>query len=370
MQKHNPENERIKREYLSWMKEARGQSEASLDAAAAALHRFEQYTSYRPFKTFHPEQAKAFKRHLCERPNSRTGERLSKATLYSTLKSLKAFFQWLSREPGFRSHINYSDSEYFNLSENDARIAKAKRETPTPSLTQVMQVLASAGTTTVADRRNRALIAFVLLTGARDGAVATFKLKHLDVENERLEQDAREVRTKRRKTFTTWFFPVGDLPRRIVRDWVDELATEHLFGPDDPLFPATKVSLGGSGYFERSGISRRHWSNAAPIRAIFKEAFRRAGLPYFNPHSFRNLLAQLGEKLAPDMEAFKAWSQNLGHEQMVTTLSSYGAVAYRRQQEIMKSLVKGTDADPSADECDQIGRELATILRRRRSAMA
>ena len=33
-----------------------------------------------------------------------------------------------------------------------------------------------------------------------------------------LEQDAREVCTKRRKTFTTWFFPVGEDFRRVVAE--------------------------------------------------------------------------------------------------------------------------------------------------------
>jgi hypothetical protein len=50
-----------------------------------------------------------------------------------------------------------------------------------------------------------------------------------------------------------------------------------------------------------------------PIRAIFREAFERAGVPYANPHSFRATLAGLGEKLCISPEEFKAWSQNMGH---------------------------------------------------------
>ena len=49
--------------------------------------------------------------------------------------------------------------------------------------------------------------------------------------------------------------------------------------------------------FEAVGLSRRHWSNAAPIRAIFRDGFTLAGLTYFNPHSFRKTLAQLGERV-------------------------------------------------------------------------
>ena len=111
-----------------------------------------------------------------------------------------------------------------------------------------------------------------------------------------------------------------------------------LFGPDDPLFPATRVTLGHDHQFEAAGLSRAHWSNATPIRMIFKDAFTRAGLPYFNPHSFRRTLAQLGERLCHTPEEFKAWSQNLGHETVLTTFSSYGEVARDRQAKLIRQL--------------------------------
>ena len=55
---------------------------------------------------------------------------------------------------------------------------------------------------------------------------------------------------------------------------------------------------------------------------MFRQAFIRAGLAYFNPHSFRDTLVQLGEKLYRTPEEFEAWSKNLGHEQMLTTFRS------------------------------------------------
>ena len=72
----------------------------------------------------------------------------------------------------------------------------------------------------VIERRNRALVAFTLLTGARDSAIASLKLKHVDLEAGSVFQDARDVNTKGSKTFTTYFFPVGDEIHKIVREWV------------------------------------------------------------------------------------------------------------------------------------------------------
>jgi len=83
---------------------------------------------------------------------------------------------------------------------------------------------------------------------------------------------------------------------------------------------------------------RKHWSNASPIRTIFKEAFAAAGLPYFNPHSFRKTLALLGGELCETPEQYKAWSQNLGHEHVLTTFTSYGDVSSYRQAEIIRAM--------------------------------
>jgi integrase len=188
------------------------------------------------------------------------------------------------------------------------------------------------------ERRDRALIAFTILTCARDGATASIKLKHVDIDQGRLDQDARQVNTKFSKTFTTWFFPVGDHIRQIVADWVNYLHKEKLWGLDDPLFPTTKIVVGDSRHFEASGLDRKHWSSAGPIRRIFKDAFAAAGLPYFNPHSFRNTLALLGGQICKSPEEYKAWSQNLGHENVLTTFSSYGDIGRHRQAEIIRGL--------------------------------
>jgi integrase len=187
------------------------------------------------------------------------------------------------------------------------------------------------------ERRDRALIAFTILTGARDGAIASFKLRHIDVEEGKIDQDARDVRTKFSKSFISTFFPVGDDIRAIVADWANYLRREKLWGLDDPLFPATKVALGNSLRFEAAGLNRKHWSSASPIRTIFKKAFASVGLPYFNPHSFRKTLALLGGQRCRSPEEYKAWSQNLGHEHVLTTFCSYGDVSGYRQTEIMRS---------------------------------
>jgi integrase len=361
MPTHHADNERIKRQYFAFLKEAKRQSEDSVDAAAKAISRFEADTHHRDFRTFHFEQAVAFKRRLAERNSAVTGEKLSKATLNSTLLCLKRFFQWLAQQPGYKSRLNYSDAEYFNLSEKDTRVANARRERPAPTLEQITHVIASMPAVTEIERRNRALVACALLTGARDGALATLRLKHLDLAADSVYQDARDVNTKFSKSFTTYFFPVGPEPRQIVEDWVAYLRQAKLWGNDDPLFPATRIELGETRHFEATGIDRKPWSTASPIRAIFKQAFEAAGLPYFNPHSIRRTLAQLGETMCQTPEQFKAWSQNLGHEGVLTTFYSYGSVAERRQGEIIKDLAQPKAA--VSGQADELAQALVRAMR-------
>ena len=313
-------------------------SEPTVDAVAKALARFETDTKYRDFKAFHSEQAIAFKRRLAEQRNLQTGEKLSKATLHVTLAHVKAFFHWLAGQPGYKSRLQYSDADYFNLSEKEVRIATARREQTGPTLEQAKHAISLMPATTAIERRNRALVAFTLLTGARDSAIASMKLKHIDLVAGCVNQDAREVKTKFSKTFTTYFFPVGDEVRRIVEEWVAYLQQELLWGNDDPLFPATRIVVGSTSQFETDGLERAHWSSAARIRTIFREAFTSAGLPYFNPHSFRNTLVRLGETVCRTPEEFKAWSQNLGHDKVLTTFLSYGSVAASRQGQIIQGL--------------------------------
>ena len=351
--KYNADNERIKRKYFVFMKEAKRLSESSIDGIAKAIKRFEEYNKFRSFQAFHFEQAVGFKKHLKKQRNLQTGNELSKATLNSTMRHLKAFFQWLAMQSGYKSRINYSDAEYFNLSEKEVRVATAKREKLFPTIEQIVYAINTMPSETVLERRNRCLLAFTLATGARDSAIASLKLNHIDLTTGCVYQDARDVNTKFSKTFKTYFFPVGDDVLQIIHDWVNYLRKERMWGNEDPLFPKTKVALGEKNTFEAVDVDREHWSNASPIRSIFKTAFESAGLPYFNPHSFRDTLVDLGGKVCKGLEALKAWSQNLGHEKILTTYLEYGGtVQPRRQAEIIQGLTDSGDVPEPFDTAE------------------
>lgn len=349
MSKHNAANERIKKDYFEYLREAKRLSTPSIDAAAKAISRFEESTGWKDFRLFHIKQAVAFKTKLAQQASQRTGEVLSKSMLHSTLQSMRSFVIWLADRPGFKSRVRYSDADYFNLSDKEARIAKAPREKAFPTLEQIHHVLTIIPAGTDIERRDRALIAFAMLTGARDGALASFRLKHVNLGDGSVLQDAREVRTKFSKTFRTWFYPVGGKAIEIVSDWVKHLREGLLWGDEDALFPSTRIEVGPTGLFQAGGLQRCCWSSSAPVRRIFRAAFERAGLPYFHPHSFRDTLAQLGERICTP-EQYKAWSLSMGHEKALTTLMSYGKMSASRQAEIMRAFRQSADPAPTPTE--------------------
>jgi integrase/recombinase XerD len=351
MKKSSAKNTRIIYEYAKYLREAKQLDDSTIDGALRSINRFDEATNYLDFKKFRAKHAIAFKKHLLSKKSVATGDKLSKATVLTAMRHLKMFFQYLVTQKGYRAKINYSDIEYFNLSEKDTRIANAKRKRNVAKVEEIMQTLEVMPCSTEIEMRDRALIAFVILTGARDGAVASAKIKHIDITAQSFYQDARDVNTKFSKTFTTYFFPVGELPAIILAEWIEYLIKELGYKQNDPLFPKTKVAHNKDQQFTVVGLLKEHWSNASPIRKGFKHAFEAIGLPYFNPHSFRNTLVRLGENLCRTPEEFKAWSQNLGHESVLTSFYSYGDVPDYKQAELLRKLSKPAEStSPDVEE--------------------
>ena len=89
-----------------------------------------------------------FKKHLAKTKAERSGEPLAKATLHATINSLKAFFKWLSCQPGYKSRIRVTDIEYLNLSDKEVRAARQPALKRFPTLEQIRKVVFSMPTET------------------------------------------------------------------------------------------------------------------------------------------------------------------------------------------------------------------------------
>lgn len=338
MAKRDPRNERLKRDYILFLEETKGLDEKSTDKVLAAILKFEQSTGFKPFSRFHIEQAVRFKADLAKAKNPRTGKPLSHSTVDATLALVRDFFIWLSGQSGYRSKLSYSDTAYFKNNRKNARIAHTQRELPYPSMQAALQAFKAMPEDTETQKRNKAIFAFLMLTGARIGAVASLKLKHIDMEEGYVFQDAREVATKNAKTIDTWFLPVEDVYMDCFTAWVTYLRDKLLFGPADALFPKSKVGIKPGQGFANLGLSREGYSGTSQLNAIVRGAFAAIGLPEYTPHCLRKTLVLYGDEVCESLEEMKAWSINLGHEHLATTINAYLPVSKQRQREIIRQI--------------------------------
>jgi len=339
MAKTNMENARLKKRHADYLTHAKRLCDTSVDQALAAVNRFETFNKRRPFKTFRIEQAKAFKTFLMEKAvNERTGKPLSLSTTRGILKAVKGFFLWLADQQGYRAAISYSDCDYFNLGRKEDAQAQRSKPKEHPSVAQVIDVLDQMPRDTDIQKRNRAMIALAALTGIRISALISLRLKHVNVAQGYVFQDAREVDTKFAKTMHTAFFPIGDGIRDIVLDWIDFLKTERLAGPTEPLFPKSRTEAVPGRGFQTVGLDRQAWSSDGPAREIIKKAFADVGLHAFGPHSFRHMLAHHAVELNLPAQQMLAWSRNLGHDNLATTLSCYAKTDAQRTADILREI--------------------------------
>ena len=337
MRKYCEENERVKRNYMEYLKQAKGQDQKTIDKVAAALVKFEDSTKFKPFIKFHIDQAGKFKSYLENARHPKTKKPLSLSTTDATLRVVKGFFHWLAGQPGYKSKISYADVEYFNNNAKRARVAHTQRYIPFTSMSASLHAFQAMPYSTDIEKRDKALFAFLMLTGARDGAVASLKLKHINLFEGSVFQDGRDVKTKNSKTFTTWFFPVDDAYRKCFDDWVNLLQVEKMFGKEDALFPKPeRVPINGS--FNFNTLSRENYANSSKVNAVVRNAFAMVQLPEYTAHSFRKTLGHYMSDLQLAVEAQKAWSQNLGHDNFSTTISAYLPVSTQRQAELIKGL--------------------------------
>lgn len=340
MSEYNPLNERLKKQYEESMLHDDHRDPKTADKAWKAINEFERFTKRADLHTLTTEQAKGFKRWYEKQTNTK-GEPLSLSTVRSNLKALRGFFTWLKLHPQYGRKFDGRAIGYFRLSNNDDRASRATRELPAPSMEKLHTVLAAMPYETSLQKRDRAVIAFTALTGVRDAALISLKVKDVDRAKGEIWQNPRHVKTKRRKGIITTFMPFDPLWLEIVHDWLDYAEKELQLKQNDPLFPKTEVvSNPETLKFEVVGLTREHWANTTPVREIFKRAFHAVGLSYYNPHSIRKTLALFVQKHGTPIQ-ITAFSQNIGHDNIVTTISSYARLDEHTCHETIKTIGTG-----------------------------
>lgn len=355
----NHSNDQLRHRYFRFLKSR--VDDKTLDAKMRHIVEFEVFTDYRDFASLTENQAIAFRDYVHGRPSQRGAKHLSPTSIVHTLSNVKAFFEWLAKLKGQR-RLNLAAVEYLTASNRVKAGARTGPDSFVPTPDIIRRAIDAISADTPMNRRNRAMIAFLFLSGMRIAAVVSTRLKHVDLKERQINQDASEVDTKFGKNMLTDFFHVGPDIELIVVEWIQErLASDA--GPDAPLFPATPSRFGKP---VGASLNDRCLTSGKTLGGALKNACLAADIPIFNAHSIRSTLTILGAKLSNNREVEKAWSQNLGHDHVATTQNNYLKVSSERQHEIMQDIRnKNIDVERKArflEKLDQLNSEKQDLV--------
>lgn len=322
----NRRNFQDTREYLRYYAEVLQNKPRSVDFSRSAVDHLLRWATSTPLQRA-PEIRPVFPQYLSD---------LGKAADYERklLNIARRFFEW-ARE-------RWPDRYVLERQYIDSLRSKAK-ETSVPSreifdLDRVRAVL-TYSPRTLAEERDRAMVAFLFLSGMRVGAFATLPLcaVHLDQRPVLVNQwTSLGVHTKNDTVANTVLLdnPELDDLHAVVSAW-DRLAREHLgplgmwyslIEPDGMNFMSDQTP----GRYRGDGIARR-------LRLLCALA----GVPYLSPHKLRHGHIVYAFARCKTMADAKAVSQNVMHEQLSTTDAVYARLTdgdmARRIQDLGKT---------------------------------
>lgn len=154
-------NEKIKRKYLRRLREAEGLTESTILCVEKAICLYEDFTRHEDYALYNLNKAVALKNWLLKRTHK--GKPISISTVHGYLRQLKIFFTWLTDQPGDKRRISLDSVSYLTLDKKRVREATARRLVEFPSLDYVEKLVDSIQIETDIDRRDQALVAFLLL---------------------------------------------------------------------------------------------------------------------------------------------------------------------------------------------------------------
>ncbi len=260
-----------------------------------------------------------------------SGDLYSSAHLAGIFKTCRAVFSWAKLEYPVRykpMELNWIKT----LRASRARSEQAELQTRQLYTLENVRALVTVTAEKTSERRIRAAVALLFLSGMRIGAFVTLPLECVDLPNRRILQlPAKGVRTKNSKAAITYLLNIPDL-LGIAQEW-DTFLRKHL--PPDAFWYAHLDPWGELTESRPIGdrIETRH-----DFRKGLIDLCARAGVPYLSPHKFRHGHAVYALKQAKTPAQMKAISQNLMHSNMGITDGIYGRLVNDDVRDIITGL--------------------------------
>lgn len=260
---------------------------------------------------------------------------------------LKSFLEWLIDRPGYQ-HLDRSLPGYLALPRRFGARAFAESKRYAPSVSEAVRMIEKMPSGTLKQRRDRAMVAMAFLAALRADTITSLRIGHLLRHEKIVVQDSRSSRTKNGKSLRIRFFPLPEIFAAVVCSWKEELLSLG-FSANDALFPD-----------EHFLVRRRSADGAKTVPAMatthavssaFEAASRSLG-EWVTPHAAKHCIGNLGMEICRTPEEMKAWSMNMGHEDLAVTLRYYQGLPEERVVEIFEDFDQSDDVPPGGDLSD------------------
>jgi integrase len=327
--KHNPDNEKIKYKYRIHKKRSKRKDFDTIRADLLHIREFEIYIGFKGFGLFNDEVADRYIDYLFN-------QGYSTSYINDSLRALREFLNWLERQRGYRTKINYNHIEYLSLTDNQRKTAKAVDYKLSYKFAEIIKTIRTMPKKTLIEKRNVAIISLQALCGLRISELRTIRVKSLIFEDGVwfIDVNPKYMRVKNSKQRNAYFMKLPDDIVQNILAWRDYLVSIG-FKPLDCLFPIIPSKFNQYNIIE-SKVDNAPIKSNTTLRDVFKKAFTSAGYEYLNPHSFRKTHARYAEGISKTF--YNAVSKSLGHSTPAVTDRSYGDISVFEQQERYKSL--------------------------------
>lgn len=326
-------NDRI---LFEWMRYAGRLDTKTVDAHLRSIRTFERFHQGKPFERVKKEDISRFRNNQKDRANAEN-MRLSVSTIRHRASHLKAFFEWLLKQPGYK-RLDQTLPDYFALPKKFAAQALPTEEKPAPTIDQVNKMLAAMPTTSILQRRDRAMVALPFLGALRADTTTSLRIKHLIVRDQQIIQNSAESRTKNGKNLIIYWFPVSLCIREACTNWLEEIRALG-FREEDPLFPS-KFDLMKPPAMDVPRV--KPMDSTSSIQKSFKTAGAMIG-EAFSPHSAKHTIGQLMYHLCKTAKERKAWSLNMAHDREVVTETYYNKIPLAERRDIFQNFDNASD---------------------------
>ncbi|MCE3237640.1 MAG: site-specific integrase [Gammaproteobacteria bacterium] len=297
----------------------------------SSIANFEEYTGYKDFKLFSYDDVVGFQKYVLEKYGH------SMQTANRTMVYVKEFFFWLREQDGYKK-IKYDDVDDLQLSLKDQERAKATKPKDYLDASKWQDLILSLKPETDIECRGQAMLATLLLTGARIDALISFNIGDFNLDRNYAFQDAEHVNSKFASSWKTNLWKFKPELRQILDNWILKLRNEHGFTDNDPLFPKICVTTNEAKLFQTGGFLKKPIKSQSILREELYKQLEKAGVGHYTPHTVRNSLIALFYSFSLTPEQQKAISQNMSHKNLGTTMNGYYKVSEYRQDAIIDEL--------------------------------